>query len=416
MFRNRVIFAAALCAVLDLSLPIAAENQYYAYEPHYLSGVEDASNQVKFFSPHFAPLEILKKWGGTSSGLTSGYSLVSADVNQLGINLSFSKSGVNQKTQYFWSWDGGYVAPVSTPYKDDVVTSIVFADIKFFEIWNFHEKGMPAPWCVVPNGHLLDQNSEAQNNVVCVVTQKDAQGLIDAMATLVVASGGNLEPSPGMFMGRRTSAKDLQKHPEQACRVGWVHTDGPPARAGIQVGDILQSLNGKPCTGEESFQDAIKMAASGSGDVHVEVLRKGQSLALDLHYANPNAGVAQLRQKTSAVARHPVGSVVQVPADASAPAAPASPIRLGFQVRAVTEADVTALGLLKSKGAVVTGVEKGGLADQMQIQIEDVIVEVNGSEIGDVDFLGQFVRSGAAKSFRVWRKGQFLQLTVPQSM
>jgi S1-C subfamily serine protease len=64
----------------------------------------------------------------------------------------------------------------------------------------------------------------------------------------------------------------------------------------------------------------------------------------------------------------------------------------------------------------VTGVEKGGLADQMQIQIEDVIVEVNGSEIGDVDFLGQFVRSGAAKSFRVWRKGQFLQLTVPQSM
>ena len=73
-------------------------------------------------------------------------------------------------------------------------------------------------------------------------------------------------------------------------------------------------------------------------------------------------------------------------------------------------------GLPKPKGAVVTSVEKGGLADEMQMQVGDVIVEVNGSEIGDVDFLGQFVRSGSAKSFKVWRKGKSVELTVPQSM
>ena len=402
---------AALCAVLDLSLPIAAQVKYYAYDPHFLPSVEDASNQVKFFSPHFAPMEVLKKIGGYSVGLTSGYSLLSADVNQLGVNLSFSKSGVDQKTQYFWSWEGGYVAPVSSPYKSDVVTSIVYANIKYFEIWNYvHEEKMPATWCVVPNGTVI-----GQNDMVCVVTEKDAQGLIDALATLVVASGGNLEPSPGLYM-RSMPAKELQKHPEQACRISWVHTDGPPARAGIQVGDILQSINGKPCTGEGDFQDALNKAATANGDVHVEVLRKGQFLDLDMHYADHEAAMAQLRQKTTAAARHPVGSVIQPPSESGAPVATASPIRFGFQVRAVTDADVAAFGLLKPKGVVVTSVEQGGLADQMQIQVGDVIVEVNGSEIGDVDFLGRLVRSGAARSFSVWRKGKLVELTVPQSM
>jgi serine protease Do len=82
----------------------------------------------------------------------------------------------------------------------------------------------------------------------------------------------------------------------------------------------------------------------------------------------------------------------------------------------VTASDVTALGLANSKGVVVTGVEKGSLADEMQMQSGDVILAVNGSEIGDVDSFAQLVRSGAAKSFRVWRKGQTLELTVPLSM
>ena len=82
----------------------------------------------------------------------------------------------------------------------------------------------------------------------------------------------------------------------------------------------------------------------------------------------------------------------------------------------MTDADVAAFGLAKAKGVVVISVEKGGLAEATQIQVGDVIVEVNGSEIGDVDSLGQLVRSGAARSFRVWRKGKSVELSVPQSM
>jgi len=150
------------------------------------------------------------------------------------------------------------------------------------------------------------------------------------------------------------------------------------------------------------------------GVVHVEILRKGNSMTFDLHYPNPDTEVAQLQQKSSGSARHPVGSIIQVPGGSQA--APAPEFHLGIRVRAVTDSDATALGLPKPKGVVVTFVEKGSLGEEMQMQIGDVLLAVNGSEIGDVDFFTQFVHSGAAKSFRVWRKGQMLDLTIPQSM
>ena len=93
------------------------------YQPHYLPSVDDASNRLQFLSPHFAPVE-----SDAIASLTTGYSLQRVDVNKLGINLSFTKSGVNQGSQYYWSWWGGYVAPTSTPYKDDIVTSVVYSD------------------------------------------------------------------------------------------------------------------------------------------------------------------------------------------------------------------------------------------------------------------------------------------------
>lgn len=415
MFRKRVLFAAALCVVLGFPAPLAAEIKQYAYQPHYLASVEDASNQLKFFSPRFSPMEITHN--GTVFGLTSGYSLERVDVNRLGINLSFTKSGVDQSVQYFWSWWGGYAAPVSTPYKDDIVTSIIYADVKFFDILNIVHAKEPAPWCVLPNGDPVSKGS------ICVGTEKEAQGLIDAVATLVVASGGSLEPSPGIWM-KAAPSKESQNNPEHACKISGVEAEGPPAQAGIQVGDVIRSVNGQPCTGMNDYVDIVKKAVLGNGDVHVEILHRGQSMALDLHYPNPEVGAAQLRQQSAGSARHPVGSVISVPeVNQAAPpapdvnqAAPPPAFRLGVRVRAVTDSDVIAMGLLKPKGVVVTGVEKGGLAEEMQMQIGDVIVEVNGSEIGDVEFFTQFVRSGAAKSFRVWRKGQAVELTVPQSM
>jgi S1-C subfamily serine protease len=119
-----------------------------------------------------------------------------------------------------------------------------------------------------------------------------------------------------------------------------------------------------------------------------------------------------------------VGSVISVPevnqaallTPATATTAPASGVRFGFQVRAVTDADVIPFGLVKPKGIVVVDVLKDGLADKMGFQPGDVILEVNDSEIGDLAFFTQFIHSGVVKNFRVWRKGQSLDLAMPQDM
>jgi membrane-associated protease RseP (regulator of RpoE activity) len=406
-----MICTAVASIVLALPAQLLARATMYWYQPHYMPSVDDASNRLQFSSPHFAPLV-------GNVDLTTGYSLQRVDVNKLGINLSFTKSGVNQSSQYYWSWWGGYVAPVTTPFKDDIVTTIVYADVSYFEIYNNAQAvDFPSTWCV---DYVNRGPQTTRNSTICVAAQADSYGLIDALATLVVASGGSLDISPGVQI-RPSSDKEFRNHPARAgLQITRLEVGGPPLLAGIKEGDIIHSINGKLCTGEsvffEVFNKAIREKPDG-GLVHLEVLRKNNSMAFDLHYPNPDENVAQLRQQSAAPStRHPVGSVIQIPSDAGAPAAPLSPVRFGFQVRAVTDADVVPMGLAKARGIVVVDVEKGSLAEKMGFLIGDVILEVNNSEIGDQELFAQYVHSGAAKKFKVWRKGQSLDLVVPESM
>src|ERR1039457_3195369 len=396
MLRYRVFFTAVFCAALALPAPLAAELETHWYQPRYLPSVEDASDQLKLASPNFSPMsvEVYNNGSRRAYGLTSGYSLQRVDVNRLGINLSFTKSGVVQDSQYFWSWWGGYVAPVTTSYADGIVTSIVYADVAYFELYHNGRStevvsAHGANWCV----DCVSRGAQ-RGNAFCVASEADTHGIIDALATLVVASGQNLDFFPGMIM-KPVPEKETRNHPELAgMQVKDMVWDSPPDQAGIKKGDIVRSINGKPCTEEQAFTDLFNAAVREKpegGVVSVEVLHRGNSRTVDLHYLNPDADIALLRQKSAGSARHPVGSVISVPeVNQAAPpapevsqAAPPSTFRLGVRVRAVTDSDVIAMGLLKPKGVVVTGVEKGGLAEEMQMQIGDVIVEVNGSEIGD---------------------------------
>ena len=408
MLHKKVLFAAALCAAVAFPKPLLARATMHWYQPHYLPSVDEASNRLQFLSPHFAPVT-----SDAYENLTTGYSLQRVDVNKLGINLSFTKSGVNQSSQYYWSWWGGYVAPVSTPFKDDIVASVVYTDVTYFEIYN-NERAVdyPATWCV----DYIHRHPSG-NSTICVPTEADAHALIDALGTLVVASGQSLDVSPALTL-KASSDKDFRNHPDRAgLQITRMDSDGPPALAGMREGDVIRTVNGKACTAEQVYWDVFKQAVREKpegGVVHVEILRKGNSMTFDLRYPNPDTEVAQLRQKSTGSARHPVGSIIQVPEGSQA--APAAGFHLGIRVRTATEADATTLGLPKPKGLVVTFVEKGSLGEEMQIQLGDVILAANGSEIGDVDFFTQFVHSGAAKIFRVWRKGQALDLTIPQSM
>ncbi len=314
-------FSAVVGMVLALPMPLLAKGTTgQPYQPHYMTSVEEASNRVQFLSPHFIPLSV----GHKVVDLALGYSLGSLNENKLGLNLSFTKSGVEQKTQYFWAWNGGYDAPVSTAYKSDMVVSIVYSKIASFEIWNYpRRKAYPEAWCVTPAAASGPNNGRLLESSICLTSEADAQGFADALATLTVAYGNPLGSASGV--------------------------------------DVAQL----------------------------------------------QAQVASLAQKSGASTSHtPVAAADQ----------PASGVHFGFQVRVISDADVVAFALTRPRGMVVVGVEKDGLAEKTGMQIGDVILEVNHSEINDLDLFRQFIQSGAAKGFRIWRKGQSIELNVPQSM
>lgn len=407
MFRNGVFLKAALCGTLMLTLSVSAEAKTHWYLPQFLTTVDEASNRLQFLSPHFAPVSQAQGY----DTLTTGYSLQGVNVSTLGINLSFTKSGATVRSQYFWTLGGGYNAPVTTPYKDDIVTQIVFADVAYFEIsHNDKATEYPANWCADTIHRGPNRNSS-----ICVSSAADVHELINALATLVVAYGGNVNLSSGMAV-RPSPDKEFKNHPERAgLEVAEVDLEGPPALAGIQEKDVIRTVNGTSCTKAEVFLTAVGAAAKQSpegGVVHLEILRKNKPMSLDIHYPHFEANATGLRQQVSEHTRHDASA----PTAGAAPAGPAPGVRFGIQVRAVTDADVATFGLTKPRGIVVLAVEKGGLADVMGIQVGDVILEVNNSEIGDVLLFTQFVHSGEVKKFRVWRKAQALELAVPQSL
>lgn len=123
----------------------------------------------------------------------------------------------------------------------------------------------------------------------------------------------------------------------------------------------------------------------------------------------------RITDATYPVYRAAIGLKAQSSASSNNAMQPAG-VHFGFQVRPVIQDDMAPLALTNTRGLVVVSVENGSLADTMGILAGDVILQLNGADVGDMQQFVQTVRSGAAKTFHVWRKGQTVDLAVPQSL
>jgi S1-C subfamily serine protease len=253
---------------------------------------------------------------------------------------------------------------------------------------------------------------EPGNGIICVSSEDTAHQVADALATLAVAYGKNLNMSFSMALAMMTDKEQRKRPGQTGCLIREVDADGPAEIAGVQENDVVHTVNDIPCS-QQAFGAAFAEAISKpqGGVVHVEILRKSGPLTIDLRYPHNEVPAAQLRQQVA----NPAQQNAAAPSAAPAAAPPAS-VHFGFQVRPVIQDDLAPLALTKAQGFVVVSVEKGGLANTMEITAGDVILAVNGVEIGDMQQFVQTVRSGAATSFRIWRKGKTLELTVPMSM
>ena len=158
-------------------------------------------------------------------------------------------------------------------------------------------------------------------------------------------------------------AKAFTVPPEKGALVGNVDPSGPGAKAGLQRGDVITELDGKPVTGPNDLR--LKVGAMGPGTtVHFKILRNGKPQDVTL-----TLGERPNNQKSAS----------QTGAEQHSP-------MQGVEVQELTPDIRQQLGLSdKVKGVVVSQVPGGSPASDAGLQRGDVIEQINRQPVNSVN-------------------------------
>jgi len=141
--------------------------------------------------------------------------------------------------------------------------------------------------------------------------------------------------------------------------------DGQPAeRAGIKDGDVVLSVNGQVIEDANHLTRLIGQMSPGD-TAKIQVWRNGKTRTVTVELGERGVHTAQREEK--------------------APGPDVEESRFGLSLRPVTADEARALGLASLQGLLVTGVERGSLADQNDINRGDVILEVNQKPVGSIE-------------------------------
>ncbi len=175
-----------------------------------------------------------------------------------------------------------------------------------------------------------------------------------------------------------------------------VLTDTPAASAGLRPGDVLLRWNGQPV---EHWEDLPWLASTaGEGrEVEVVVNRSGREVPLTVeltHFPGEVVPPHRAAPRTSAPRPRPEAGTATVP-------------DLGLSVGPVPARDRRSLGLNAGEGVVVVEVQRGGVADSLDLRPGDVITQVNYTPLtgGAASFVEGVSQVGAGEllSFTIRR-------------
>jgi serine protease Do len=155
-------------------------------------------------------------------------------------------------------------------------------------------------------------------------------------------------------------AESLGMKKAEGAMVDEPQPDSPAARAGIQTGDVITAIDGKPVKDSRELARTIGMMAPDTS-VKLDILRKGETKTLTV----------KLRQ---------MPNERQARAETSSPASASGMSHLGMSVQPAN--DIAGSG---GKGVVVTAVDPDGPAGQQGIQAGDVILDVGGKAVANAD-------------------------------
>jgi serine protease Do len=202
----------------------------------------------------------------------------------------------------------------------------------------------------------------------------------------------------------------------RGARIESVTAEGPAAKAGLKKGDVIVSLEGKAVRDADDLMGLVSLARPGTVAT-VEYLRGGERREADVKLgkrALPSrqslASAGKPEDRARADEEDEEESEEEAADTEDGP-------RLGMSVAKATSALRKRYGLeAEDAGAlVVTGVEKGGGADDADLRAGDVIVEADKRKIATVEALRAAVAKGAKSgvvALTIRRDGETLKKRV----
>ena len=134
----------------------------------------------------------------------------------------------------------------------------------------------------------------------------------------------------------------------------------PAEKAGLQTGDTITAVNGKPVKSGDELVSIISAVKPGN-KVEITYVRNGQEKQTAVTVKDRTELFEERTEEAEDNGDHP----------------DATPSKLGLTVRALTREQADRLNIADGKGVIVTEVKPDSFADDIQMQPGYVIVQVN---------------------------------------
>jgi Do/DeqQ family serine protease len=171
-------------------------------------------------------------------------------------------------------------------------------------------------------------------------------------------------------LGDDPAIRDLFKGADKGVVVRTIEADAPASKSDLRPFDLITQVDGAPIESDSQLQHEILKKKIGQ-NVQLTVWRKGQTIRVPIKTGELPNEIARASNE-------------------SARPAPPSQSRdsgigkFGLQVQELTEDVAKRLKLSVRRGVIVTDVEDNSIAAAQDIQREDVITEVDGKQITNV--------------------------------
>ena len=216
------------------------------------------------------------------------------------------------------------------------------------------------------------------------------------VATVIRAAvAGGKVVRPWLGVGGQSVDRELAKGLGRSRAVGVLinrlHEGGPAQRAGLRVGDVVLSVNGREIADANALKFRIATLGTG-GTARLEILRRGQHKTLHVSLVPPPEEPP--RNVTLLGGRNPFA---------------------GAEVANLSPALAEELSLDTARaGVIVLGVADGSPAARVGFERRDIVVGVNGRRIGRVRDLGRVLERPAGKwRIEIERGTRRLSVVIP---